>query len=198
MKTKKLTPKLKHPKQKKQKGMALLTALIMLTLMTVICLATFNIGKNSMDVITNMQHRNEVTAAATNAIEQAMSTKRLFSSPSTIFLNPCNAQNTLCYDLNGDGVNDITVALTPTPSCSQSQSIPNASLNYTNPEDLGCIMGSPDQWGTEGVPAGNSMCANTVWDINAVAQDTVTGANMTVSEGVAVRVASTDADTSCP
>lgn len=182
-----------------QRGMALVVALIMLGLMTVICLASFNIGRVSMDVISNMQRRNEVTTSAESAIEQALSTKRLFENPSAIFLTPCNGTaNTLCYDLNNDSINDVMVTLTPAPSCLQSQAIPTSTLNLADTEDQGCVKGSPDQWAIEGIPPGDSLCANTMWELNAVAQDTVTAAAITVTEGTAVRVSTDNISTNCP
>jgi len=180
-----------------QRGMAMVVGLIMLALMTVICLASFNLGRTSMDIIGNMQRRAEVTASANSAIETALSTKRLFQQPTNIFATPCGAQNTICFDLNNDGVNDISVALTPAPTCLQQQPIPNSNLKPTDTEDRGCIQGDPDNWAS-GIPPGDSLCANTVWEINAVAQDTVTAASITVTEGAAVRVAKTDVATNCP
>ena len=182
-----------------QEGMALVIALIMLGLMTVICLASFNMGRTGMDVIANMQRRNEVTIAANAALEQALSTKRMFQNPSAIFLTPCDGvANTVCYDLNNDTVSDITVTMTPAPSCKLSQPIPTSTLDLANAEDRGCIKGSPEQWAIEGIPPGDSLCANTMWELSAVARDTVTSAAITVVEGAAVRVSTNDISKNCP
>jgi hypothetical protein len=181
-----------------QAGMALVVGLIMLALMTLIAIATYNMGRTGMDIIGNMQRRQEVTVSANSVIEAALSTKRMFQTPNAIFQNPCNGANTQCFDLNGDGVNDVQVTLTPAPSCLQQQPIANASLNLALTEDQGCIKGSPELWAIEGIPGGNSLCANTLWELNAIATDTVTSANITVTEGAAIRVSTDDVSTNCP
>lgn len=171
-----------------QSGMALIVALIMLVLMTVVCLASFNIGRTGLDVVSNMQRRNEAVSSANAAIEQAISTSLMYLSPSSVFPTPCTVPNTVCYDLNADGVNDVSVALTPAPTCLQAQIIPTSALHPdTSIDDQSCIQGAGKSLG-QGVSSGNSMCGNTVWEVTATAQDSITGASATVVEGIAVRV----------
>src|SRR6202030_872219 len=116
-----------------------------------------NLGKSSMQIVGNFQHKNEALAAAQEAIEQALSTTRLITNPGTIFLTPCTSppatNNCLDVDVNGDGVIDIVVNLTPQPTCVKAQIVPNAQLNFANAEDLACSIG-PQQgtFGIGGVP----------------------------------------------
>lgn len=181
-----------------QAGMTLVIALILLALMTVMAIASFNTGKIGMQIVGNMQQRNEVVGAANAVLEEVLSTTRMFQTPGSVFLTPCAGANTRCFDMNGDGTNDITVALTPQPTCVQSQTIMNAALNLALPDDQGCATGAPQLFGVAGVQTGSSICANSLWEVNAVATDSVTNATATVTEGAAVRVSTDDIGSTCP
>ena len=194
--------------QSKSRGMALVVGLILLALMTVMAITGFNIGRTSLDIVGNMQQRQEVIAAANNAIQEALSTTRLFQAPNAIILNPCAGPNTRCYDTNGDDVIDITVTLlgprladgtlAPTPLCIQSQTILNGALTLSEANDAACATGAGQTFGIEGTATGSSLCANSVWEVSAVARDMVTEAEVIVTEGAAVRVSTDDVGTSCP
>ena len=182
-----------------QRGVTLIMVMIMLVLLTLLALTTFNLGTSSLKIVGNFQQRSEAFAAAQEAIEQALSTTRLITNPSTIFLTPCTVANTVCVDVNGDGTNDVTVQLTPQPTCIKSQVVPNAQLNFTNAEDLACSVGpSQGTFGIGGVPTGNSLCTDSIWEVRAVATDNVTQSNVAVTEGAAVRVPNTTIATYCP
>ncbi len=188
---------MKRHTYKRQKGMVLVIALIMLTLMMLMTVASFNLGRNSLDILGNMQQRDEVVNAANSAIQETLSTVRLFENPGAIFLNPCAGSNTRCFDTNGDGINDVTVSLTPQPACIQSRSILASELDFTSTEDLGCTFNIVQDFGRAG--AGQAtLCADSLWEIKAVATDNLTGSSITITEGAAVRVASDDVATSCP
>jgi Tfp pilus assembly protein PilX len=176
------------PMRRNQRGVTLLMGIIMLLLLAIIAVATFNAGKGSLQIVGNLQQHNQVIAAAQEAIEEAVSTTRLFTTPGAILANPCNGvPNTRCVDINGDTVNDVTVTLTPTPSCIQAH-VATLSL----PQDVGCIKGID--------PDGNivSGCTDTLWNVRAVATDNVTNASTAVNQGVAVRMLTVDATANCP
>ena len=181
-----------------QRGMALVVGLILLALMTVMAITSFNIGRTSLDIVGNMQARQQAITAANDAIQEAISTIRLFQAPTAIFLNPCGSvANTRCFDLNGDGTDDITVTLSPTPACIQAQTIPNAALDLADSSQTGCATGAAQTFGIEGTATGSSLCANSVWEITAVARDPITEAEVTVTSGAAVRVSTDDVGTTC-
>ena len=182
-----------------QSGITMFMVLIMLLLLTLLAVTTFGLGSSSLQIVGNFQHRNEALAAAQEAIERTLSTTRLMTNPAAIFLTPCTVANTICIDVNGDGSNDITVQLTPQPSCVKAQVIPNAQLNLAIPEDLACSL-APTQgtFGIVGVPTGNSQCTNSIWEIRAVATDNATKGNLAVTEGAAVRVPNATVATYCP
>lgn len=183
---------------RRERGMALVIGLILLALMTLMAITSFNIGRTSLDIVGNMQARQQAVTAANDAIQEAVSTVRLFQAPNAIFLNPCGGvANTRCFDINGDGADDITVTLTPAPTCIQSQVIPNASLNLASANEAGCATGAAQTFGIEGTATGSSLCANSVWEITAVARDPVTEAEVTVTTGAAVRVSTDDIGTTC-
>jgi Tfp pilus assembly protein PilX len=185
------------PRGRAQRGMALVIGLILLALMTLMAITSFNIGRTSLDIVGNMQARQDALIAANDAIQEAISTVRLFQAPTAIFLNPCGAPNTRCFDVNNDGTNDITVTLTPAPTCINAQIIPNASLDLADGSQTGCATGAAQTFGIEGTATGSSLCASSVWEITAVARDAVTEAEVVVTSGAAVRVSTDDVGTTC-
>lgn len=184
---------------RRQDGMTLIMALIMLVVLTLLALTSFNLSKSNMQVVSNMQQRDEAVAAANEVIEEVIS-RKFFESTSSALLAPCNSvANTRCIDTNGDGTKDITVELKPKPTCVKSQVIKNTELDLENKDDLTCSVGqNPDSQGQEGAVTGNSLCSNSVWEIKAVATDNVTQASVVVTQGVAARVPNTKIATDCP
>lgn len=184
----------------RQSGATLLVGLIMLVLLTLVVVTSFNISKTNLAIVGNMQHKNEATAAAQQALEEAISTTRLTEDPDGIFLTPCAGPNTMCFDTNGDGKNDITVALTPTPTCVYAKVIKNndSDLDISREEDLKCVVGTQQAYGVEGAVTGDSRCSYTVWDVNAKATDNATGATVEVAQGVGVRVLTDKVEAECP
>ena len=169
----------------KQKGLTLISVLIMLVLITLVSITSFKLSKSNLQSVYNMQLRNQTLAAAQAAIETTI------SKPT--FTTVANIPVTTYASIGGSTSNDIQLVLTPT--CIEVQPIPNASLNLTNPNDVGCIIGVGQHSGIVGAGSPNSMCANSVWDIQAVATDLGTNSKTTIHQGEAVRVPIT---TTCP
>ncbi len=184
---------------RKQDGITLVTALIMLVLLTLVALTSFNLNKSNLQIVTNMQQRDEATAAAREVLEESISTTRFFQSPQDILANPCDGNaNQRCVDSNGDGKQDVKVQITPQPECVKAPVIKNSALNLAEPEDAQCSMGAPQNFGVAGAVDGNSACADSIWEITAVATDIETAAEVEVTQGVAVRVARDDVANNCP
>jgi hypothetical protein len=181
-----------------QRGMALIVGLILLAVMTLMVIASFNIGRTSLDIVGNMQQRAEAIAAANSLIQEALSTTRMFQTPNNVILDGCNGPNTACVDSNQDGKTDIEVALIPVPFCVQSQTLPNAVLDLNDPDAAACATGAAQVFGIEGIRTGNSLCADSVWEINAQATDVVTGTEIVVTMGAGVRVSTDDIGLTCP
>ena len=184
--------------RRSNRGSSLFVGLIMLLLMTLMTVAAFNMGRTSFDVVANMQQKDAAVASANDAIQEALSTTRMFQTPDTVFLTPCKGANTRCFDVNGDGKDDITVTLTPKPACVVAQTIKNNNLNLSDAQDAGCIVGAQQNYGIVGAVTGDSLCADSVWEINAQSVDNATNAQTTVTEGVAVRVSTANIAASCP
>jgi Tfp pilus assembly protein PilX len=178
----------------RQRGATLIVSLIMLLLITALALSSFTLGKSNLQIVGNMQQRNQTYAAAQAAVATVVSSIQFTVTPANAIPVPCNGMaNTTCASVNGSTNNDINVAVTPT--CDSIQPIPVTQLDYANPNDAGCLLGAPQNSGISGAANNNSMCSNSVWDIQASATDAMSGANYVVDQGVTVRVSNT---TICP
>lgn len=188
---------------RQQRGIALVVSLIILVLMTLLAVTSFNMGKNDLNVMGNMQQRDQASDAAVSVLENTISSTTFMNSPTSAIIGNCsgaNVTNANCFDVNGDGTDDVKVAITPTPSCVMAQVILNSSLNMADPEELGCAVGVSNQSGIAGGSSstGASLCANTVWELNAVATDLSSGAQSSVSAGAAARTSTDNVAAACP
>lgn len=147
-----------------QRGNTLLIGMIMLVLLTLIAVSSIESTTSSLQMVGNAQFRQEASAAAQQAIENVIS--------STAFtITPPTPQS---IDINNDGVGDYTVTFSPAPSCSSYKAVDTATeLNL--PKDC---YGSP----------GIINCYHTTWDIAAVVNDSNTGAQVALHQGVKVLV----------
>jgi hypothetical protein len=189
-----------------QGGATLLVSLIMLVMLTLFAISAMNSSTTNLKVVGNMQAQAEAQAAAQAAIETALSTPTFTSNPNNAIPNPCSGANTLCVDLNGDGSPELTTTLTPAPACVQARPQKISELKLApNSDDLACVQAQAQ--GTFGVAGasgtGDSLCGQSVWDITA--QTIATGTtvnnspvNVTVVQGVGVRVKALDLANNCP
>jgi len=187
-----------HRTRRTQQGATLLVALIMLVLLTMFAISSLNTSNTNLRVVGNMQARTEASNVAQEAIETTLSSPQFISNPTNAIASPCGASNTLCADINGDGTNDYVTVLSPAPKCVTVKPIKNAQLNLaTSAEDLGCSAGQAQSFGVSGTVAGDSLCSNTVWEINAVTTSASSGASVTITQGIGVRISTDDAGSSC-
>lgn len=182
---------------RRERGATLVIALIMLVLLTLFALSAMNTGTTNLKIVGNMQSRTEAMTTAQEAVETVISTPLFIASPSNAVLNPCGATNTLCTDVNGDGVNDYTTRLVPQPACVSKQVIKVSDLNLASSDDVGCTTGQAQTFGVAGASTGDSLCASTVWEITAETTSAATGAAATVTQGVGVRISTDNMATSC-
>ena len=181
-----------HPRR--QRGTTLIVSLIMLLLITLLAISSFTLGKSNLQIVGNMQQRNQAFAAADAAVATVISSTQFTATPTNAIPAPCNGvANTTCVDVNGSGVTGVNVRVTP--SCDSIQPILVTQLDFTNPNDAGCLIGASQNFGVTGASNNNSMCSNSVWDVQASATDAMSGANYVVDQGIAVRVPSS---TVCP
>lgn len=180
------------PMPTRQCGMVMLVALIMLVLMLLMAVASFNMGRHNTLIAGNMQQKMQTTSAANLALEAVISSTNFIATPATPL--PNNA-STLGVDINSDGTNDITVKFDPPPCVKKVQVIRNSQLDVTNSADLTCTTGTLQTLGVEGSAgaADVSLCSDTLWEITARAEDAVTESVSTVVGGFRVRTSSDDA-----
>lgn len=191
---------------RRQNGATLIVTLVMLIMLTLFAISAMNTSTTNLQVVGNMQMRHEGLRASIEAIEATVSTTQFIADPFNAVPNPCGAQNTLCTDLNGDGVPDLTTRLEPRPQCIAARAIPNTELviNTPNSDDVACIEAQAQ--GTMGVEGRNlapSLCANATWEITAQTLQSNAGTatsdvNVTSTQGVAVRMKAIEVDTVCP
>ena len=180
-----------------QEGATLLIALVMLAAMALLAVSTLSTTNMNLKVVGNMQSRGEALYAAQQAIETVISTPLFIANPENAMLNPCGTANTFCTDLNGDGAPEYVTRLNPTPSCVSVRAIKESELNLSSAEDLSCLAGQAQQSGAAGVASGDSLCADTTWDITAETSSTFSRTKVTLTQGVAVRVSAVDAEALC-
>jgi len=181
----------------RQRGITLVVAMVMLVLITLLAVTTFNLGKSSIQVVGNMQSRDQGVAAARQTIDEALSSTRFFVTPQDALASPCDAANTRCTDVNGDGSADVKTVLTA-PACVKARAIKSSELDIVSTQDQGCVLGAGQSFGVAGSVAGDSLCADSTWELGAVSTDQVSASRVEVVQGVNVRVARDDIETSCP
>lgn len=175
---------------RRQAGMVLITALVMLVVVTLLVIAGINMTNVNTRIAYNMQIREEAQAATQQVIEQMVSNPANFNSP----LPP---PATVAVDINNDGTADYSVTAA-TPSCIASTPIKQSQLDASNPADVPCFgTSSLQNTGLVGgnASAGASLCASTTWDVSATYSDpAATGLSVVTHQGVNLRVV---AGTSC-
>ena len=192
---------------RRQRGATLIVTLVMLIMLTLFAISAMNTSTTNLQVVGNMQIRHEGLRASNEAIEATLSTTQFLETPTNAVAVPCGAQNTLCTDLNGDGVPELITRLTPVPTCVQAKVIRVNELTVNNPlsQDVACLQAQ--QQGTFAVAgaqmSGESLCGATMWEITAQTLQAGAGTatsdvNVTATQGVAVRMKALDIPTSCP
>lgn len=187
-----------------QRGITLVLSLIMLVLLTIMALASFNIGKTNLQVVENAQQQEQARNAAQAIIDQVVSSPVFAETPTAVLDNSnCPAgidapANSRCVDIYGDERTVVVVAMDPPPTCTQVKVIPASSLDLTRPEDLGCSLGVVQNFGVEGVSSGGSLCSDSLWELNAAAFEPVSRATAGIAQGVSMRVSNDSVATACP
>ena len=173
-----------------QQGATLIVALVILVLLTLLGLGAFQTSLTDMKASGNMQARTEALNAAQETIETVISSRQFVVDPANALLRPCDAPNTYCSDLDGDGVPEYKTRLFPAPTCVSNKVLKVTDLDLASSEDLGCAVGQSQQFGVAGVDtaAGDSLCANALWEVTAETTAVNGGASVKVSQGIGLRV----------
>jgi hypothetical protein len=181
----------------RQRGATLIIALIMLVALAMLSAWAFNGSQMNQRVVGNSQARQEVVSAAQTAIEQTISTPAFSVDPVAVAAAP------IPIDIDGDSNPDYQAQLSPTPSCYRVRVLKVNELDPANAGDRACLgsSASPNP-GIETAGAspatGDSLCADSEWNIRAVINDPRTNASAAVNQGVAIRSLTTDTANACP
>ena len=154
--------------RKRQGGATLLVGLIMLILLTLMAVSSFNLRKGNLQIVGNMQLRNETVRTAERAVEAAISTPTGVSLATT----------------TSSGGVDVSV----TPTLVQAHVKKNSVIDLDDPAQLGCTLGAAQTFGVDGAATGNSLCAETLYNLRVSAVDTKTNASVVIDQGVSVQV----------
>lgn len=183
----------------RQSGATLIVALVILVLLALLGMGAYQTSLTDMKASGNMQARTEALNAAQETIETVISSRQFVVDPSNAVTQPCDGPNTYCSDLNGDGVAEYKTVLTPAPACVSSKVLKVTDLDLGSSDDLGCAVGQSQQFGVAGAAeaAGDSLCANSMWDVTAQTTAVNGGAKVTVSQGVGLRVGADEMASTC-
>ena len=179
-----------------QQGVALIVALIMLTALGLLAGWAVKSGTANLRIVNNMQARQEAFSAAQAAIESTISSVNFSQQPAVVAANP------IPVDLDGDGVADMTATLTPAPTCYRWRAIKTSELDDTRAADRACLgSSSASTAGLDngaGTTGGDSLCADSEWNVRAEVVYATSNATVRINQGVAMRGVITDVVNTCP
>lgn len=168
---------------KRQSGATLIVSLIMLTILTLLVVSAIRFGIINLKIAGNMQAEVEATAAAQVAVEQVF--QQMVMPGANIA-----AIDKQTVDVNTGAANyRVNV---DKPICVFSKPIVNSELNPARPADVPCFESSDADKLIDSAGALTttlSACKDQQWDVGATVTDGSTGVNVSVLQGMAVRVA---------
>jgi hypothetical protein len=180
-----------------QRGVTLIISLIMLVALAMLSVWAFNSGTMNLRVVGNSQARQEVVSAAQAAVELTISSPLFSQQPAAVAAAP------IPIDVDGDGQPDYQATLSPVPSCYRVRVLKVSELDPSSEGDRACLGSSAAQ--NSGIvtvgstpTTGDSLCADSEWNVRATVADPRSHATATVNQGIAVRSLSTDTANSCP
>lgn len=180
-----------------QRGITLIVALVMLLALSMLAVWAYNASTANMRIVGNTQARGETFAAAQAAVEKTISSPLFVQQAAAVASAPVDV------DIDGDGANDFSARLTPAPACYRVRPVKVNELDPGSPQDLNCLGSSAAT--TSGIevdgaapPTGDSLCADSEWNVRAEVADARSNAFVAVNQGVGIRSLTTDAANSCP
>lgn len=166
------------PVARRQRGMTLLIALIMLVVLTLFAITAIRTGNVGFKIVGNQQAQKLMEAAAQQAIEQSISNLGNFDVVNVIPPGTTAAQRVCVNATFGDPL----VAIPPATCTTGTQ---------VDVMPVRCIA-------TKRTPGGSATQStgtfDNLWEITATVTDTLTGAKATYHQGVKIRMLSN----SCP
>lgn len=154
--------------RRSQQGVTLFVGMMLLVLITLMVTSAFMLSNTNLRAVGNMQVKDEAIAAANVAIEEVLNSS----------FTDAPGADTINVDLNNDGMNDYSVAVSK-PLCIQ------AAIDTQGAKSSVVLSGMTiSSW-------------NTVWDIEAAVNNLKTGSNTTVNAGVRVLLTETQKNAVC-
>ena len=186
-----------HLPPRRERGITLLITMVMLLALSMLAVWGFNSSTANMRIVGNTQARQETLSAAQAAVEQTISSPLFVQHAAAVASSP------VAVDVDGDGAPDYTARLSPQPACYRVRVIKVSELDPVSPADLSCLGSSSAQ--NSGIeidgaapPTGDSLCADSEWNVRAEVADARSSAFVAVNQGVAIRSLSTDTANACP
>ena len=161
----------------RQHGVVLVIALIMLAVVTLIGTVSANIVMGNLRVVQNIESRAFAKSSAISAMQEAIMTGG-FLEGQKAFVVSCNGSSyTRCFDMTGDSLSDDRSMSLSQPECVSAIPVRNATLDvWGDEDDASCYQ-----------PGVYSLCADALWEVTMTASDQVTGARVTVRQGLTTR-----------
>jgi len=180
----------------RQSGITLVVTLLFLVIISMLAVASYSSSTTNLRTVGNMIVRQEALSAAQETIDRTISNKLFTTDPVAVAAAPYGV------DVDGDGVEDYRAELSPQPSCHRARVMKITELDPSKPADVACMTSSVSAVSgidVVGGPvlAGDSMCANTEWNVRATVTDQRTSTNVAVNQGVGIRVLASDAADFC-
>ena len=117
-----------------QRGSALVISIFFLLLLATLALTGLRASTTNVQIVGNMQARQEVTAAAQMLLEQTLSSDEFARNSQGVY-----AAARVEGDFNGDGVSDAVAVLAEPPRCLRARSVAFVDLDPDNPVDAPCF-----------------------------------------------------------
>jgi Tfp pilus assembly protein PilV len=171
----------------RQRGVAVFFALIMMVLLTLLAVSAFNTKSVNLQIVANVQARQEAAAAADQAAQQVASSSAFAFSSTQPYTTAIDV------DVNKDGTADYGASVTA--SCITYQSYPAA----------GQILDPLDPCAGSASIGAFPFCTQTQWDVQSRvvpapggAYPGNAGADVTVHQGLSVVMSQDNARRACP
>ena len=161
-----------------QHGATLITALVMLVVLTLLVISAIRSSTTNLRIAGNMQIQEEVVTAAQQATEVILSSDFTQGLPAS----------SIPIDINNDGFTDYNASI-KNPTCSGDTPLTNNTPNLP----AQCVSSGVNQNSgiifVSGVQlAGTSWCDAQQWDLDTTVSDTRTGAGEVIHQGVSTIV----------
>lgn len=176
-------------------GMTLIVVLILLAGLGLMAALGVRSGMTNLIAVGNTQSRQEAMSAVETAVERTISTTEFSEHPAAV------AARQIGVDVDGDGKPDEQVTLAPAPNCYNFRVVKQGELDADLEADRVCMRGTAGMntgIDSAALPAGDSLCADSEWNVRAMVESPSTGARAVVNQGVAMRGVITDATNNCP